>query len=1243
MRRWLIRIGVTLSVLVAVMTALAWFLGTTETGMRWIVGAVNAMPLKKVALKIDNVRGTLVGGFTIDEVRVSAERAQVVVDGIEGVAGFWQLVGGAVSLDHLKVARVRITVVSRPSTDTQPPKFLPRLLRLSVGELEVHDVDIALPNGVHLAYDRVLAKVRLTSHDLVATGVDAHSELISGRGDVRLIAARPFALSANLVVTLTPPRQPEWHGNVQLKGDLDRLAWGADVAAPFHATGRGELTTLTRAWQLRGAVAIQDFDVRAWNAKSTLGPAAAALDIGGNRDGFFAAGKVIPRDLETGTLAVRWRGRYHERVLRFDELTVGPEGARGEVLARGSITMTGAAPRLDFSTDWTELQWPLHGAATVVSERGHGTFSGQWPLEFKADASLRVRDLPSAELTANGTIASGRVTIADAHGTWLAGSIVAQGDLRYGDNAGWTARAHGSNLNPGIWRKPWTGSVDFGLTARADGLKASSSWEIDVEKLHGRLRKQDLNASGALRKIDGGFAFEHVALDLGSTHLRVDGSVAEEIALRWSISSPDLAKTLPGAAGQLESSGAFNGTSAAFTVNGHLTATGLAYAGVSVKQVTGDVDVDLIKHAASRANIEAMDIAWGTHELDTLKFSLDGTSDAHEWNASAQFADVRAALGGHGRYAPKSWNATLDHWTLDAPGGPHMTLAAPAALTIAAERIELTAACLAAGDERFCAQGHLSAPDEWKLQASATRMPLKLFGRGLPGRPEFDGYLAMQLDAAGRPGATWTGTARVDLDEADFYYYLRRGQREKLTLGEAHADLTALPDRFAGSIKVRATETTFLDTSVTLERQDGRAFADQTLSGSLRAEIHELGLIPLFLTEVDRVDGMLATEFTLAGTPRAPGLNGTLRIDAKAIDFYQLNLRLRDTTLAAGLSGNKLTLDATTHAGDGEAVVKGQLAWTAGLPTGDLTLNGKRLRIVDVPEVRVVASPDIKLRVDGRRIDIDGTVAVPYARIAPVELTGAVLPSSDEVLLGRAVTPPEERFQVYSHVRLTVGEDVRIDTYGLAGKLSGGVVATTVPGDPGTGVGELKVDEGKYSVLGRRLDVERGRLLFNGGLLSNPGVDLRAVRHLADIDVGANVRGTLRAPTLSFFSNPPVSQTQIVSLLVAGGTLEQLRSNETQLVGTTRKDLLIQGGAILASELGAKLGLEDVTLESTRQDQTALVLGKFLSPRLYVSYGVSLTESINTLKLQYTLGDRWTIRTEAGENRSADIVYTIEK
>jgi translocation and assembly module TamB len=55
------------------------------------------------------------------------------------------------------------------------------------------------------------------------------------------------------------------------------------------------------------------------------------------------------------------------------------------------------------------------------------------------------------------------------------------------------------------------------------------------------------------------------------------------------------------------------------------------------------------------------------------------------------------------------------------------------------------------------------------------------------------------------------------------------------------------------------------------------------------------------------------------------------------------------------------------------------------------------------------------------------------------------------------------------------------------------------------------------------------------------------------------------------------------------------------------------------------------------------VLGRYLSPRLYVSYGISLAEAINTIKMRYTIGDRWTIKTEAGKERSADLVFTIEK
>ena len=50
-----------------------------------------------------------------------------------------------------------------------------------------------------------------------------------------------------------------------------------------------------------------------------------------------------------------------------------------------------------------------------------------------------------------------------------------------------------------------------------------------------------------------------------------------------------------------------------------------------------------------------------------------------------------------------------------------------------------------------------------------------------------------------------------------------------------------------------------------------------------------------------------------------------------------------------------------------------------------------------------------------------------------------------------------------------------------------------------------------------------------------------------------------------------------------------------------------------------------------------------LSTRLYISYGISLAEAINTFKARFSLGKGWTLKTESGKARSADLVYTFKK
>jgi translocation and assembly module TamB len=286
------------------------------------------------------------------------------------------------------------------------------------------------------------------------------------------------------------------------------------------------------------------------------------------------------------------------------------------------------------------------------------------------------------------------------------------------------------------------------------------------------------------------------------------------------------------------------------------------------------------------------------------------------------------------------------------------------------------------------------------------------------------------------------------------------------------------------------------------------------------------------------------------------------------------------------------------------------------------------------------------MKLNGRRIDITGTVTLPYARLErPDQLTNAVRASGDEIIVSADQPPPGESFHVFSDLTLVLGERVTIDTLGLVGRLSGSL--RTVADDTGfaRGTGELQVEEGKYTAYGRKLDIERGRLQFRNGPMNDPAIDLRAIKKFPDITAGVNVRGTLRAPRMTFFSDPAVSQSQIVSLLIAGGSLDSVQNNTdaAQRGAEARNNMLLQGSALLFQQFGGKVGLDDVSVESDLNNETSLVLGRYLSPRLYVSYGISLAEAINTIKMRYTIGDHWTIKTEAGLVRSADLVYTIER
>src|SRR5690606_7788967 len=82
----------------------------------------------------------------------------------------------------------------------------------------------------------------------------------------------------------------------------------------------------------------------------------------------------------------------------------------------------------------------------------------------------------------------------------------------------------------------------------------------------------------------------------------------------------------------------------------------------------------------------------------------------------------------------------------------------------------------------------------------------------------------------------------------------------------------------------------------------------------------------------------------------------------------------------------------------------------------------------------------------------------------------------------------------------------------------------------------------------------------------------------------------------------------------------------------------------LTSAVGSKLGLDSLGVEtgSSYQD-SALGMGKYITPDLLMRYKVGLFDNKAVLSLDYSLTERLKLGVESGDSQSVDLNYTLER
>jgi len=1228
--RWLL---VIVAVMLIVAIAGGTWLVTTEAGLVRAVAMLES--LDKVRIRVSGARGRLIGPLTADAIVIEHARATVHITGFSADYEPSELLAGRVAAESVHARTISIQVRERQQA-AKAPAFTPGWLSIAVDDVTVNELSIVSPRGTALQLRSVAGSATVSRGEIAFENAraDAGAWAIAGAGG-RVFAREPLGIQGTAAWTVTEGR--EIGGVLRALGDLDRLTVDLRFALPATGQASVELTRITSDLQWRGKAVIESLDLARWTDAPPFGPLRATLDVSGDRFRYATHGVVHGDGLPASGVRVNGTAAYADRIVTISGMTMAIPGSTVAEL-RGSFIVA-EQPVYDLQAEWTDFRWPLTGDPVLRSPRGDMAMKGWREFGWRVNGDFDPLVAPPFSGRASGRFTTMRIVVDDSALRALKGSVEAQGWLARGAGREWAASGRARGIDPAVIRPELAGKLDFEFRGSGSGFGEGATYSATVANLGGRFRGQTAGGGGTVHRERDRMRFERAAVSLGTAQLALDGAIGAGEELDARLVAEDLSVFLPELGGRVNATMQLRDRSYALAMTGHNLAWGKHEATI----LSADGHVDLDDRGMSWIRVRSNGLVIAGMPLTDTRLSAGGQLRDHSIEFRVGAGEDAVSIRGRGAYVDSRFTLLLQDVTAVGPRTPSWRLESTSSLSVSAGDAALAPACLVAGDRRVCVEGRWRRDGNWSVRAKTEAFPLDTLEHRTPGRLRYRGLLTVDAEASAQAGQPWFADVSADIRESVLEYESASGKTHRVPMGRAVISLESNAERHALDLRILDATDTSLAAQLTAMRVAGRPLGELPVSGSVNGATGQLGLLPLIFTGIDQASGKLRVDLDIAGRLAAPSLTGQAQLADGAFDFYQANLRLRDTRATVALQQESLELHATASAGDGSLDVDGRLGWRDRRLRGELTMKGDRLLLVDVPEARVFASPDLRFTLADRRIGVTGSVTVPEARIRPAATAGAVLVSADE----RVVRPEfeaddDERFEIVTDVRLVLGDRVDLDAYGLSGRVSGSVRARTSPREAAVATGELEVHEGEYRAYSRELDVERGRLLFTGGPATDPGVDLRASRKLGIHTVGVIVRGRLRQPQLTLFSDPPLPQAQIASLLIVGQSLDSLQSGDRDELQTEQASLASQGGALLAGQLGRHVGLDDVGI-AQGGNGAALVLGKFFSPRFYISYGISLVDEINTLKLRYTIGDRWVISVEAGTESAADIEYRIDR
>ncbi|GAA0722113.1 translocation/assembly module TamB domain-containing protein [Dokdonella soli] len=1244
-------IGIASIVLVLILASLSFWLLGTESGAHFALA--RAIGSTEGKLAVERSSGKLAGPLTLEGVRwhdaaagVDAKVGRVLID-----LKLLELLGKRVHITRLDIDHVDVALT------TMPPKPAPPASEFSLAA----PIDIAL--------DRLALKQAAITQDgkplFALDSLDLGGAWTRSGAVVKALNLRAPEGSVDLSGTISAlagyPGNGEtsfrwkvadvdYAGTLKANGDGRQARLDLNLSEPTPATVAAALTQ-SRDFPWIAKVAVPRFDPKRVQKGSTLTALALNLEGSGDKDHGALNGEVDVNEHRVQLEPLRYA--LAGQLLKIEALTLKSPEAAGTLNANGEVQLDAKPVSATLALEWQGVELPADLAGQVLATHGKLNASGS-AEKFHADGALAIGPpgkLADLALDLDGT--PDLVTLKQLALKQSRAGLDAQGTVKLKPAIGWQLIAKADKFDPGAFAAEWPGALDFNLAT--DGVMTDKGPDatIELDRLGGTLRKRPISGNADL-KIKPDYIVDGT-LDIASGKSRVDvtgrGGNQTDATIKLAIAS--LGDWLPNAGGHLDGEFRAQGKWPGLAVTG--TAHGAQIVSGTTQVGTLDVTANIanLQPPQGSVNVKATKISSGSLAFDTLDLDGSGNQQAHALMLDAHGTPLglKLALSGSAKDDGR-WSGTLKTLDVAIKGAPPLALEQPAQLAWDGQQFSATEACLAGGGPKLCVAGSGGADGALAARYRIEQLPIALISKLASPEAPFraDGVIAGNGDLQRAANGALNGNATIHSDQGSVAYPDNANQPLLAYTGLA-LDAQLSPQSTHATLRATLDHDGKLDGQITLSGAPGSA---QALSGHVDLALNSLGFLELLTPEVANTKGRLAANYTIAGTTAAPQLNGALTLKDFATEVPSAGLKLHDGDVTVHATDSEhFTLDGTLKSGEGTLTLSGGGGVGATAPL-KASIKGTNFLAADIPAAKVVISPDLTIERSAENIKVGGSIEIPMTNVDLAKLPGGgVAKTSPDVVVTDAEQPaPGKPLPVVVAVTVKLGDDVKLAGLGLDGTIGGQLQIDQRPGKLATGTGTLNVG-GSYKAYGQSLKIESGRLLFAGTALDNPGLDVRAVRKILGasqgqgddtITAGLQIRGTALVPVLTVFSQPAMEQSEALSYLITGKPLSGLKSGEGDMLGSAARALGSAGGDLLAKGIGARMGVDAGVSDNTALGGAAFTVGKYLSPKLYLSYGVGLFTPGEVVTLKYLFSTRWNFEAQnATTGNRAGINYRYER